>query len=308
MMANRLSAIKRRELGGFIYIIPWIIGFLFFQLFPIFYSLFISFTKWDILQSPEIIGFKNYIDLFGKDRVFRKAITNTIMYMFISNGLGIILAFFLATLLYEKIPGRGIFKVVFFLPNLVLPVAFGLMMRPVFGSEDFGLINQVIGFFGIKQVYWLEDANVAIWVLIFTNLWFVGACAVIFLAAISGHPPSLYEAAEIDGAGWWRKLFSITLPLLTPVIFFQIIMGLISGLQVFDIAAALSVMGGNVTGLMGKQNCLATLVYYLYIQGFRYWKMGTACSIGWVIFTLGFILTFIIVTFMRKSKKLYMGY
>jgi multiple sugar transport system permease protein len=307
-MFHKITAIQRRELTGFIYIIPWIIGFICFQFFPISYSLFISFTKWDILGTPEVIGFTNYINLFGKDPVFQKAISNTVMYMFISNGLGIILALFLAALLYEKIPGKGVFKVIFFLPNLVLPVAFGMMMRPVFGSEDFGLINLITGFFGLKPVYWLEDARVAIWVLIFTNLWFVGACMVIFLAAISGHPPSLYEAAEMDGAGWWRKFFSITLPLLTPVIFFQVIMGLIGGLQVFDIAAALSVMGGNVTGLMGKQNCLATLVYYLYIKGFRYWKMGSACSIGWVIFSLGFILTFIIVTFMRKSKKLYLGY
>lgn len=255
-----------------------------------------------------MVGLNNYVHLFTKDKVFFKAMTNTIMYMFISNGLGIILALFLAALLYEKIPGRGTFKVIFFLPNLVLPVAFGLMMRPVFGSENFGLINQFIGIFGIKPVYWLEDANVTIWVLIFTNLWFVGACTVIFLAAISGQPPSLYEAAEIDGAGWWKKFLNITLPLLTPVIFFQVIMGLISGLQIFDIPAALSAMGGNTTGLMGKQNSLATLVYYLYIKAFRYWKMGSASSIGWVLFILGFILTFIIVTFMRRSKKLYMGY
>jgi multiple sugar transport system permease protein len=307
-LKNKNTLVKKRELTGLIYIIPWMIGFLCFQLFPIFYSLFISMTEWDILGAPEITGLDNYIYLFTKDKVFFKALTNTIMYMFISNGLGIIIALFLAALLYEKIPGRGIFKVVFFLPNLVLPVAFGLMMRPVFGSEDFGLINQFIGLFGIEPVYWLEDANVAIWVLIFTNLWFVGACTVIFLASISNQPQSLYEAAEIDGAGWWRKFFNITLPLVTPVIFFQVIMGLISGLQIFDIPAALSAMGGNTTGLMGKQNSLATLVYYLYIKAFRYWKMGAASAIGWVIFILGFILTVIIITFMRRSKKIYKGY
>ena len=161
--------------------------------------------------------------------------------------------------------------------------------------------------FGLQSVYWLEDPKVAIWVLIFTNLWFIGASTVIFLAAISGHPPSVYEAAIIDGAGWWRKFLRITLPLLTPVIFFQIIMGFIGGLQVFDIAAALSDMGGT-TASMGKQNGLATLVYYLYVRGFKYWEMGSASAIGWVIFLLGFILTFIVVTFMRRSKNLYMGY
>lgn len=307
-MHNKAKLRKQRGLIGFVYILPWIIGFLCFQAFPIVYSLIISFTKWDILGDPENVGLANYIYLFSKDKVFFKAFTNTILYMFISNGLGIIIALFLAALLYEKIPGRGTFKVIFFLPNLVLPVAFGLMMRPVFGSEDFGLINQFIGIFGIKSVYWLEDAKVAIWVLIFSNLWFVGACMIIFLASISGQPPSLYEAAEIDGAGWWKKFFNITIPLLTPVIFFQVIMGLIGGLQIFDIPAALSAMGGNTTGIMGRQNCLATLVYYLYIKAFRYWKMGSASAIGWILFLLGFILTFIIVTFMRRSKKLYMGY
>jgi multiple sugar transport system permease protein len=303
MALKSFKSLKRTMgLQGFIYIAPWIFGFLCFQLFPIVYSFFISLTKWDILREPVVVEFKNYITLFTKDPVFIKAFINTLMYMFISVFIGIMLSLVLAAVLNEKIPGNGVFKVAIFLPNLVLPVAFGLMMQPIFGSRDYGLINIMLGSFGLEPVRWLEDRNIAVWVLIFTNLWFIGASTVIFLASISNQPKSVYEAAEIDGANWWQIFFRITIPLLAPVVFFQVIMGFINGLQIFDIAAALSDMGDNVEVNMGKDNSLATLVYYLYVKGFRYWEMGAASAIGWIIFLLGFTLTFIIVMFMRKSK------
>jgi multiple sugar transport system permease protein len=297
---------------GYVYILPWVIGFLFFQAFPMIFSFIISFTRWDIIGAisevrpakydgnANILG--NYLNLLFNDPRFLKAISNTFLYIFVSNGAGIVLSLFLAALLYEKIPGRNAFKSILFMPNLVLPVAFGLAMIPVFNSDRAGLVNLFIGLFGVKPVSWLEDPAVAVWVMIISNLWFIGACTVIFLAGIANQPRSVYEAAEIDGAGWWRRFFHITVPLLAPVIFFQVIMGLISGLQIFDIPAALSEIGGNVTASMGKQNGLASLVFYLYISAFRYWKMGYASAIGWFIFLFGLILTLVVMTYMRRSK------
>jgi multiple sugar transport system permease protein len=291
---------------GYLFILPWCIGFLCFQLFPMFFSLFISFNKWDIIGSdPVFIGLSNYITLFTADKLFFLSLFNTLLYLFISNGLGIILSLFIAAMLYEKIAGRGIFKTIIFLPNLVLPIAFGLIMAPVFRIDNFGLVNLFIGLFGGKPVAWLEEPGIAVWVLIFTNLWFVGASVVIFLAGISNQPPSVFEAAEIDGAGWWRKFIHITLPLLAPVIFFQVIMGCISGLQIFDVPAALSNLGGQTSFSMGKQNSLATLVFYLYIKTFRYWEAGSGASIGWIIFLLGLVMTVIVIMFMKKTKSMY---
>ncbi|GAB6089820.1 sugar ABC transporter permease [Spirochaeta dissipatitropha] len=297
------NAVRRSQWNGYLYILPWIIGFMLFQMFPMAHSLYISMTEWDILGDPVFVGLSNYRSLLFDDPVFIRALLNTLLFMFVGNGVGIVLAVFIAALLNEKVPGRGVIRTLFFLPNLVIPVAIGLMLSPIFGSERFGLINLFLGLFGIDPVYWLEDPVVTPWVVVITNFWFIGAAMIIFLAGISGQPKSYHEAAEIDGAGWWYRLFHITLPLLMPVIFFQLVMGTIYGLQIFDVPAALARMGGSAGALnMGRRNSLATLVYYLYTRGFRYWEMGAAAAIGWFLFLIGLVLTFIIILIMKRNQ------
>lgn len=273
-----------------------------FQAVPIIYAFIISLSKWDFLTERTFTGIKNYLDLFH-DKKFGIAISNTFLFMFVGNGLGIALSMFLAAVMYENIPGRNVFRVIFFMPQLVVPVAFGLMMVPIFGAEKYGLINVFLEALGLHSVRWLENPPVTRWVVVLLNFWFIGGAVVIFIAGIAGQPRSYYEAAEIDGAGWWRRFFSVTVPLLRPVIFFQIIMGLIGGLQIFDVPAALSRMGSGLSTVMGKNDSLATLVYYLYIAGFRRWEAGYAAAIGWFQFFVGFLLTFVIVIFMRRQQK-----
>ncbi len=299
-MAGESQLLAKRNRMGYVYIIPWIIGFICFQAFPIIYSFFISLHKWDMLSKPKYIGLVNYQSLLTDPR-FMISIKNTFLFMLFSMGLGISLGLFIAALLAENLKGARIYRTIFYLPNLVVPVAFGMMMRPIFGGLDYGLINIIISLFGFKGVRWLDNPSSAIWVVIITNFWFIGACMIIFLAGIKSISKTYYEAAEIDGAGWFRRLFHITIPLLGPVIFFQTVTGLIYALQIFDIPIALANLGGSQHTTMGINDALGTLIYYLYLLGFRNWHMGEASAVGWVVFAIGLIFTFIILRILRKN-------
>lgn len=301
-MAGKDQLLKRRNRMGYVYILPWIIGFLAFQAFPIIYSFFISLHKWDMLTKPRFIGWANYQSLLTDPR-FIISIRNTFLFMLFSMGLGISLGLFIAALLAENLKGSRVYRTIFYLPNLVVPVAFGMMMRPIFGGLDYGLINIILALLGLEGVRWLDNQSTAIWVVIITNFWFIGACMIIFLAGIKSISKTYYEAAEIDGAGWWRRLFSITIPLLGPVIFFQTITGLIYALQIFDIPVALANIGGSLHTTMGINDSLGTLIYYLYLLGFRNWNMGKASAVGWVVFGIGLIFTGVILKILRRSWK-----
>jgi multiple sugar transport system permease protein len=306
-MKRRLTLQERRGNKGYIYIAPFFIGFLLFNLFPMVFSFVISFTNWDALRrldTVDFVGFGNYVDLFTNDERFVLATSNTLIFMVMSMITGISLSLIMAAVLCEKIPGNQTFRIVFYLPYLVIPVAFGMMMKPVFGAENYGLLNNLLKGFGIKAIYWLEDPRIAIWTVVFMNLWFVGGSMIIFLAGIKGIPGSYFEAAEIDGAGWWKKHIHITLPLLGPVIFFQVIMGLIWGLQIFDIPAALAQIGASTKTSMGIKDSLATLLFYLYFRGFKYWEFGAGAAIGWIVFVIGLAMTIIIILFIKRNKRL----
>jgi multiple sugar transport system permease protein len=301
-MANQGHLLAKRNQMGYLYTLPWIIGFLSFQAFPIIYSFFISLHKWDMLSNPRFVGWANYQSLLTDPR-FLISTQNTFLFMVFSMGLGISLGLFIAALLAEKLKGSNMYRTIFYLPNLVVPVAFGMMMRPIFGGLDYGLINIVLSLFGLKGFRWLDNQSTGIWVVIITNFWFIGACMIIFLAGIKSISRTYYEAAEIDGAGWFRRLFNITIPLLGPVIFFQTVTGLIYALQIFDIPIAMANLGGSLYTTMGVNDALATLIYYLYLLGFRNWNMGKASAVGWVVFGIGLCFTFIILKVLRKSWK-----
>jgi multiple sugar transport system permease protein len=291
----------KRARMGYLYIAPWIFGFIVFQLFPIIYSFVISLNQWDMLSTPKFVGFDNYKNLFLHDPIFLLSLRNTSFNMIFSMSIGICLALIIAAILAENIRGNYTYRTFFYLPNLIVPVAFGLMMAPIFRSQEFGLLNIVLSKFGIQPVYWLEDPNISIWTVIFTGLWYFGGSMVIFLAGIKSIPKSYYEAAQIDGAGWLGCFFRITIPLLMPVLLFQIITGLIGSLQIFDLAASMAGIGQNVYTNMGRNNGLATLLFYLYIKGFRFWEMGAASAIGWVVFIIGLILSVFVIQILKKS-------
>ncbi len=303
-MKQKMSLQQRRGLAGYIYVSPFIAGFLIFNLFPFAFSFVMSLTDWDIFGKANWVGADNYVNLFTNDPVFMLSFANTFIFMVASMILGIVTSLIIAAILCEKIPGNEAFRVIFYLPFLVIPVAFGIMMKPVFGAENFGLLNQILGVFGVKPVYWLEDPHFTVLAIIFMNFWFVGGSMIIFLAGIKGIPKSFYEAAEIDGANWWSRHMHITLPLLLPVIFFQVITGLIGGLQLFDVPVALAQIGASTKTTMGTKNSLATLLFYLYFKGFRFWEMGAASAIGWIVFIIGLAMTVIIILFIRRNKRI----
>ena len=300
-MAGKGQLLKRQNRMGYVYILPWIIGFLAFQAFPIIYSFFISLHKWDMLTKPRFIGWANYQSLLTDPR-FIISIRNTFLFMLFSMGLGISLGLFIAALLAENLKGSRVYRTIFYLPNLVVPVAFGMMMRPIFGGLDYGLINIILDLLGLEGVRWLDNQSTAIWVVIITNFWFIGACMIIFLAGIKSISKTYYEAAEIDGQDG-GAVCSVLPFLYWGRLFFSTITGLIYALQIFDIPVALANIGGSLHTTMGINDSLGTLIYYLYLLGFRNWNMGKASAVGWVVFGIGLIFTGVILKILRRSWK-----
>jgi multiple sugar transport system permease protein len=304
-----------RNRQGYLYVLPWLIGFLVFQLYPIITSFYISLLKWDGIGERVFVGLRNYIayiwpaDLTTIRHVlFMRAVRNNALFMLFAVVGGNVLALLMAAVMNDKVPGHRPFRVIFFLPSLVIPVSFGLLMVPIFmggteGGSQTGLLNVLITMLGGKPVNWLGNPRNAIWILIITNFWYVGATMIIFMAGIAGVPKSYYEAAELDGAGWWTRFLRVTVPLLTPIITFQAIQGLIYGLRIFDLAASLARMADTTSNLMGTNNSLATLVFYLYRKGWGDWKMGESAALGWIVFIIGFILTLFIVTYLRRRGR-----
>lgn len=310
-----------RNRQGYLYILPWVVGFLAFMLFPVAQSFVISLWKWDGVSDPVFIGLKNYVNYVWpadpestRHVLFIRSLKNNALFMVFAVGGGVLLSIVMAAVMQDKVTGHNAFRVIFFLPSLVIPIATGLMMRPIFmsgveGGIQPGLINTIIVFFGGKPVNFLGEPSSAVWVLIAVNYWGVGATMIIFMAGIAGIPASLFEAAELDGAGWWTRLFRITLPNIRPILTFQIIQGLIYSISIIDLPAALSGMGDQAAtvSLMGVKNALATLVFYLYRTGWNYWRMGESAAIGWMVFILGFIPTVILIAYMRHRARVSAG-
>ena len=295
---------RKQALWGMLLVSPWVVGYLAFNLIPNISSLYLSFTDWDMFSVPQWVGTANYLKLLH-DPVFLISIKNTFLIMMLSNLIGIGLGLLVAVILAKDPPGRYLFRTTLYLPSLVMPVAMGMMMRQIYASGNFGLLNQFIGWFGIAPQRWLTEPNLAIWAVIIAAFWGVGGTMVIFLAGIKGINHEYYEAAMIDGAGPARKFFHITLPLLMPIIVFQLISGIIgsAGLQVFEFPAALADFAG-ATNSMGYHDCLGTLVYYLFMNGFRYFKFGLASALAWYVFGIALVLG-IFIYFLAKKYNFY---
>jgi multiple sugar transport system permease protein len=303
-----------RNRQGYFYVLPWVIGFLVFTLYPVGYSLLISMWRWDGINEATFVGLTNFINYIWpadlnsmRHTLFLRALKNNVMFMVFAVGGGTVLAVLMAAIMNDMVPGHRIYRVLFFLPSLVIPIATGIMMRPIFmsgteGGVQSGLINAIIVLLGGKPLNFLGDPTTAPWVLVGVNYWGVGSTMIIFMAGIAGIPRSYFEAAELDGAGWWSRLYRITLPNITPIITFQIISGLIYSISIIDLPAALGGLN-NTDSLMGANNSLATLVFYLYRKGWADWRFGESAAIGWIVFILGFIPTMALIIYMRKRAK-----
>ncbi len=281
-------------MSGVLFVLPYLVGLFMFAIYPIGMSFYYSFTRYDIFSKPEWIGLANYAELF-KDRFFWTSIYNTLYYTFLSVPLGMAVALLLALLLNVKVGGQSVFRTIFFLPSITPLVAASLLWLWIFNAR-FGLLNSAIKpvLDNLNQVMgssltapgWLADPDWAKPALILMSLWGVGGTMVLYLAALQDVPQTLYEVAELDGAGPLRKFSSVTLPMISPVLFFTLVMGLIAAFQVFLQAYVMTAGGpGDSTTFY----CL-----YLFNNGFLYFRLGYASAMAWILFLLVITVTFLV--------------
>ena len=292
-----LSLRAREELIAYALISPWLIGFLIFTAGALVFSLGISFFSTDLLSPARFVGLENYRQLFFEDDLFRQALKVTSLYTLGVVPLQVCLGLLIALLLNQKIFGIGAWRTIFYLPSVVSGVAVAMIWIWFF-HPDLGLFNYLLGKIGIAGPRWLFSERWALPSLILMSTWNIGPGMLIFLAGLQGMPQELYEAAQIDGASGWKQFVSITLPLLSPQILFNTVMGIIGSYQVFT--------ASFVTTEGGPNNATLTLVLYLYRQGFLTARFGYASAIAWVLFVI--IMLFTALTFRStRSAVFYEG-
>lgn len=274
---------QREAIEGYLCILPWILGFLIFQLGPILASFFFSFTDYNI-ATYRWIGVENFRRLFFEDDLFLKSLWNTMFYAGISVPLGLATALLVAVLLNQKIPGVSLFRTMYYLPSVTPVVAMSVLWLWLF-NPLYGLLNSLLRTVGIPGPGWLVDPMWSKPAFILMSLWGIGGAMVIFLAGLQGIPKELHEAATIDGAGRWRAFWSVTFPLLGPVLFFNLIMGMIAAFQIFT--QAFIITNG------GPLNSTLFYVLYLFRQAFRNFRMGYASAMAWILFLVVLVLTII---------------
>jgi len=277
---------------GLLFISPWLIGFLTLTLYPFFSSLYYSFTSYNILSPAKWIGLENYQKLMG-DAKFMASIGNTLYYTVIAVPLGVVLAVLLAMLYNQKLPGNRLFRTLMYVPLIVPPVATALLWQWIFNPQV-GLLNALLAKVGIVGPTWLGDPHWSKISLIIIAQWGVGGSVLLLLAALQDVPRPLYEAAEIDGANLWHKFVHVTLPMISPVVLFIAITGIINSFQVFT--EAFIVSGGEG----GPVNSTLFYSLYLFQQGFRYFHMGYASAMAWLLFLAVLVVTLIV---FRTSAK-----
>lgn len=275
----------REAITGYLFFSPGLIGLIVFMAGPILYSFYLSFTTYNIYEPPQWVGLKNYEIMFTQDPLFFKSLYNTLYYVALSVPANTAVGILLAVLMNQKVKGIRLFRTIYFLPSVLSGVAVALLWQWIL-DPNFGLINTFLANFGISGPGWLLSEAWSKPSLVLMNLWAVGGGMIIYLAGLQGIPQSLYEAATVDGAGVFRKFISITLPMLTPTIFFNVVMGVLSGFQVF--LQAYIMTGG------GPNNSTMFFAFYLYNKAFRDLQLGYASAMAWVLLLITLICTLVI--------------
>lgn len=279
-----------------IFLMPWIVGFLAFGIYPIIMSFYYSLCQYDVLQIPMYIGFENYRNIFFNDNFFFKTISNTVYYTIFRVPLNIFFSLLLAILLNRAINGIGYIRAIYFLPSLVSGVALSVIWLWIFNPQ-IGLLNVIIAFFGLKGPLWLQDPQWSKPAMVLMSLWSIGGGRMlVFLAALQNISPRIYEAFKLDGGTDFQSFFHITLPMISPVIFLWSIIEVIASMQVFT-EAFIMTKGGPLD---------STLFYnlYLYNQAFENFNMGYASALAWILL----IITLVITTIQFRLSKKYVYY
>ncbi|HLZ60360.1 MAG TPA: sugar ABC transporter permease [Ktedonosporobacter sp.] len=293
--------LKQEKVAGWVFVAPWVIGFLGFNLYPLLATVYNSFTKLGLFGEAQWVGLKNYQQLFTQDAPFGRAISNMLIYVVLTTTIYIVGGLLLALLLQHKFPGNHFFRVIFYMPSLMVGVGIGSMMVQVFNGRNYGLINEALGLLHIPPVEWLNNYDhpwMSLVALIVTTFWFMGGAMLIFIAGLKGISKTYYEAAHIDGANAWRRFWSVTLPLLTPVLLFNTVMTLIGNIQAFALPLIFAGGGsgsvGAVVSVLGYHDSLSMFLTYLYQEGFVDHKYGYASAIAMVIFVITLLMTAIV--------------
>lgn len=295
MTRTRWTLTHRRKeaIAGYLFIAPWVIGFVVLILGPIIASFYLSFTTYQVVKPPVWSGLHNYRNLIH-DALFWKAMKVTTTYVAISLPLTLALSFLVALLMNQKVRFVGFWRTIYYLPNLVPLVASTLLWLWLL-NPNYGLVNGLLGRIGVHGPLWLQSTKWALPSLILMSLWGVGGPTLIYLAGLQGIPTDLYEAVALDGGGAWAKFVTVTIPQMSPVIFFNLILGIIAGFQVF--AQPLIMTNG------GPRYATLFVVLYLYQNAFRDFQMGYASAIAWVLFMA--IMAVTLVTFRLSSYWVY---
>lgn len=275
------------NLAGYAFISPWLIGFIIFTVFPMLLALYFSFTEYDVLSTPKWIGLENYRNMFTSDDRFKTALSVTFQYVFTAIPLRLIFALFIAMLFVKNRKLVPLYRTIYYLPSIIGgSVAVAVMWRQLFGAD--GALNGVLSALGLldKQISWIGNPDTALWTLILLAVWQFGSPMLIFLAGLKQIPSSYYESASIDGANGIQQFVKITLPMLTPIILFNLVMQVISGFMAFTESYIIT-QGGPFD---------RTLFYALYLfqQGFQFYNMGYACALAWVLLLIMGVFTAII--------------
>jgi len=276
---------KKKDLVGLIYIAPWIFGFLIFKLYPFVMSFYYSFTRFSVLKTPKFIGLENYVYMFTKDTLYFKSLFNTIKYVIMTVPMKLSFALFVAIILNVKLRGVNLFRTVYYLPSILGgSVAVSVLWRFLFMSD--GIVNKFLSYIGIKGPDWLGDYKVALFTVSLLAVWQFGSSMVLFLARLKEIPQELYEAAVVDGASRFRRFISITIPMISPILFFNLVMQMINAFQEFT--------GPYIITNGGPMNSTYVYSMLIYDNAFRYFKMGYASALSWIQFLLILVLTLLI--------------
>jgi multiple sugar transport system permease protein len=283
----------QRTITGYLFIGPFILGVLFWVLYPAMMAAWLTFQKWNLITPATFIGLDNFNTLVN-DPLFWLSLRVTSVYTVFSVPLGLLLSFSMALLINNKIRGIALFRTIYYLPSIVPAVASAVLWAWIFNT-DFGLLNGILNYFGISKIAWLQETRYALPALILMSLWSVGQSMIIFLAGLQGIDDIYYEAAKIDGAGRWAQMIHVTIPMMSSVIFFNLILGVISSFQVFT--------AGYLITNGAPQNSTLFYVLYLYRVGFQFLKMGYASTLSWILFFI--ILIFTLIIFKTVGKRVY---
>lgn len=288
------NLMRQENRQGYLFIGPWLLGFFIFTLFPMLFSAVLSFCKWNIVTGTTTIqwvGFQNFTRIFHDVR-FYHALVVTFKYCLISIPLYQVMSLALALLLNMRTKGMRFFRVIYFMPSIIPAVAVAVIWQQIF-NQDTGILNEFLAVFRINGPAWLDDTRTALYALIIMGTWGIGNTIIIYLSGLQGVDTSIYEASEIDGAGAWKRLIHITVPMISPTIFFNVVMAIIGSFQYFTQAFVMTyASSGGVGGPLDS-----TLFYnlYIYVKAFTDYEMGYASALSWILFIIVMVFTLIII-------------